>query len=141
MVYLPSDELNFTDHLRQFFNDEVTDDELRSLAIHAIASDVRRLKPAIAQAVWDSRQHAALGADVGTAERTSEGVASSTPGTSRSSNRLFEARQLHAMYIRALENFKQITDSQTPEGAVAGHLETDGKVDGGGDSNGSGEHQ
>ena len=78
-----SKEVNYLDHLRQFFDDEVADDELTALAVHAIANDIRRLKPAISQAVWDSRQGSGIGAENGTA-------------------RLNEARQLQAMYAKAL---------------------------------------
>ena len=84
--------MNFIDHLRQFFDTEVDDAELRALAVHAIAADVRRLKPAISQAVWDARQQTATGA-----------------GASVSPERLNEARQLHGMYLSALNEFRQIT--------------------------------
>ncbi|MBN4064347.1 hypothetical protein JYU04_01275 [Dehalococcoides mccartyi] len=98
--------MNFTEHLRQFFNDEVADDELRTLGVHAIATDVRRLKPAISQAVWDARQQSAIGSQSG------------------ASMRLEEARQLHGMYITALDEFRQITEITSPADAVAGHNES-----------------
>lgn len=99
--------MNFTDHLRQFFGDEVADDELKNFAVHAIAADVRRLKPAISQAVWDSRQQAGL-----------EG------GGDHAVARLNEARQLHVMYTAALGEFELITEENFPVGAVAGHDES-----------------
>jgi hypothetical protein len=118
---MPVDDMNFTDHLRQFFGTEVADDELKSLAIHAIANDVRRLKPAICQAVWDARQQSALGAEV-----------------NGGADRLAEARQLHAMYTQALGEFKQITQTQLPAEAVAGHDESTGRTEN--DSDSSREH-
>ena len=116
-----SDELNYLDHLRQFFDAEVADDELTALAVHAIANDIRRLKPAISQAVWDSRQSSATGTDGGAA-------------------RLSEARKLHAMYTRALGEYREITDTQTPVEAVAGHAESDGGPKNSGDCDSTGEH-
>ena len=113
--------MNFTHHLRQFFSDEIAEDELKSLAIHAIANDVRRLKPAISQAVWDARQHSALGTDV-----------------NGGADRLAEARQLHSMYTTALEEFRQITKTQIPAEAVAGHDESTGRTEN--DSDSSREH-
>lgn len=114
-----SKEVNYLDHLRQFFDDEVADDELTALAVHAIANDIRRLKPAISQAVWDSRQGSGIGAENGTA-------------------RLNEARQLQAMYAKALGEYQQITETKQPAEAVAGHAESDGgpKISGDCDSTG-----
>ena len=113
--------MNFAEHLRQFFGDEVADEELSTLAMHAIATDVRRLKPAISQAVWDSRQQSALGV-----EENAGAV------------RLGEARQLHAMYVTALNEFGQITKTQLPAEAVAGHDESTGRTED--DSDSSREH-
>lgn len=113
--------MNFIDHLRQFFDVEVADDELKTLAVHAIANDIRRLKPAISQAVWDSRQSSAIGTDSGAV-------------------RLNEARQLHTMYTNALGEYRQITDTQIPVEAVAGHAESDGGTKNSGDSDSTGEH-
>ena len=115
--------MNFMDHLRQFFGDEVAGDELKTLAVHSIANDVRRLKPAISQAVWDARQQSALTDDA---------------GASAGSGRLNEARQLHAMYVTALEEFRQITQTQLPAEAVAGHDESTGRTED--DSDSSREH-
>ena len=111
--------MNYLDHLRQFFDDEVADDELTALAVHAIANDIRRLKPAISQAVWDSRQGAAIGAENGAV-------------------RLNEARQLQAMYANALGEYRQITETKQPAEAVAGNAESDGgpKISGDCDSTG-----
>jgi hypothetical protein len=109
------DELKYLDDLRQFFDSEVADEELRTLAIHAMANDVRRLKPAISQAVWDSRQQSALGVDSGV-------------------DHLNEARQLHAMYSTALDEFRQITETQYPAEAVAGHDESTGRAEDDSDS-------
>ena len=113
--------MNYLDHLRQFFDKEVADDELTALAVYAIANDIRRLKPAISQAVWDSRQGSVIGSDNGAA-------------------RLNEARQLHAMYTNALGEYRQITDTQLPAEAVAGHAESDGGPKNSGDSDSTGEH-
>ena len=115
-----SDELNYLDHLRQFFDAEVDDDELTALAVHAIANDVRRLKPAISQAVWDSRQSSAIGIGGG-------------------ATRLSEARQLREMYIKALGEYRLITDTQTPVEAVAGHAKSSGGQKNSGDSDSTGE--
>jgi hypothetical protein len=104
-------EMNFFDHLRQFFGDEVAQEEWNTLAIHAIAADVRRLKPAICEAVWESRQRSAL-----------------TGNEKQGASRLNEARQLHSMYLAALDEFKQITEQQVPAGAVAGHDESTGRT-------------
>jgi NAD(P)H-hydrate repair Nnr-like enzyme with NAD(P)H-hydrate epimerase domain len=101
------DEMNFTEHLRQFFSDEVADDELKQLAVHAIANDVRKLKPAISQAVWEARQQSALGT-----------------GVNNGADGLSDARQLHGMYLAALDEFTQITQTQLPAEAVAGHDES-----------------
>ena len=117
--------MNFIDHLRQFFDTEVADDELKTLAIHAIANDVRRLKPAISQAVWDSRQQSALDPNL-------------NEGSGKSAARLSDARQLHAMYVAALEEFRQITQTQLPAEAVAGHDESTGRTED--DSDSSREH-
>ncbi|MEE8045525.1 MAG: hypothetical protein V3T49_01660 [Dehalococcoidia bacterium] len=103
--------MNYVDHLRQFFGDEVADEELIQLAVHSIANDVRRLKPAICQAVWDARQRAAMGTDV-----------------NRSAGLLSEARQLHTMYVAALDEFRQITETKLPAEAVAGHDESTGRT-------------
>ena len=108
--------MNFYEHLRQYFGDEVAEDELKTLAVHAIATDVRRLKPAISQAVWDSRQQSALGL------------------THTASTKLDEARQWHGMYVTALDEFKQITDLQLPAEAVAGHDESTGRTEDDSDS-------
>lgn len=116
------DDMNFIDHLRQFFDVEVADDELKALAAYAIANDIRRLKPAISQAVWDSRQSAAVGSNGGVV-------------------RLNEARQLQAMYAAALDEYRQITETQLPAEAVAGHAESDGGTKNSGDSDSTGEHQ
>ena len=113
--------MNYLDHLRQFFDDEVADDELKALAAYAIANDIRRLKPAISQAVWDSRQNSAIGTDSGVA-------------------RLNEARQLQAMYATALGEYRAITETQLPVEAVAGHAESDGGPKNSGDSDSTGEH-
>ncbi len=113
--------MNFIDHLRQFFDVEVADDELKALAVHSIANDIRRLKPAISQAVWDSRQSSAIGTDSGVA-------------------RLNEARQLHAMYTNALGEYRQITDTQIPVEAVTGHAESNGGPKNSGDCDSTGEH-
>ena len=121
VVQVPSEEMNFFDHLRQFFDIEVDADELTALAVHAIANDIRRLKPAISQAVWDSRQSSAIGPDNGAA-------------------RLNEARQLQAMYATALGEYRQLTDTQYPAEAVAGHAESDGGPKNSGDSDRTGEH-
>ncbi len=102
--------MNFSEHLRQFFGDEVADEELKTLATHAVATDVRRLKPAICQAVWDSRQQSALGAG------------------DNASNRLSEARYLHSMYSVALDEFRQLTESKQTAEAVADHNESDGRT-------------
>ena len=91
-------ELNFSEHLRQFFGDEVADDELNTLAVHAIATDVRRLKPAISQAVWDSRQQSALAVD----------ESPKTPGRLGESATLTEAQQRGG--------WKLIFDGKTTEG-------------------------
>jgi hypothetical protein len=101
--------MNFVEHLRQFFGDEVADDELKNLAVHAIANDVRKLKPAISQAVWDSRQRSAMAG-----------------GDSHGVEQLNQARALHSMYCKALEEFSQITElqKQQPAEAVAGHNES-----------------
>ena len=115
--------MNFAEHLRQFFGDEVAEEELKTLAVHAIASDVRRLKTAICQAVWDSRQQSALA-----------GEGSVDTG----SVRLSEARQLHSMYVAALDEFRQITETQLPAEAVAGHNESTGRTED--DSDSSREH-
>jgi len=117
---VPEKELNFIDHLRQFFDVEVADDELKALAVYAIANDIRRLKPAISQAVWDSRQGSTGGADSGVA-------------------RLNEARQLRAMYATALSEYRAITETQTPVVAVAGHSESNGGLNSG-DSDSTREH-
>jgi len=109
--------MNFVDHLRQFFGDEVSGEELNALAVHAIASDVRKLKPAISQAVWDSRQ-----------------LASVEGGNNRAITRLNEARQLHAMYIAALNEFKLVTVKTNPAEAVAGHDESTGRTEDDSDS-------
>lgn len=98
--------MKFIEHLRQFFGEEVTETELSDLAIHAIATDVRRLKPAISQAVWDARQQSTLGAQSG------------------ATSRLDDARQLREMYDAAIEEFRQITELPTPAEAVAGHDES-----------------
>ena len=111
--------MNFTEHLRQFFGDDVADDELNTLAVHAIATDVRMLKPAISQAVWDSRQQSALAGEAD----TNAGV-----------GRLSEARKLHAMYVAALDEFRQITETQFPAEAVAGHNESTGRTEDDSDS-------
>ncbi|MCH8911314.1 MAG: hypothetical protein IH867_11355 [Chloroflexi bacterium] len=121
MDQMPSDEMNYLDHLRQFFDAEVANDELTALAVHAIANDIRRLKPAISQAVWDSRQGSATGTDSGVA-------------------RLNEARQLHAMYTNALGEYRQLTDTHHPAEAVAGHAESDGGPKNSGDRDSTGEH-
>ena len=113
--------MNFTEHLRQFFDEEVADDELNNLAVHAIANDVRRLKPAISEAVWDSRQQAAL---VG--------------GGNQAVARLNDARQLHSMYAAALDEFKLVTENNIPAEAVAGHDESIGRTED--DSDSSREH-
>lgn len=112
---MPSEEMNFIDHLRQFFDDEVADDELKTMAVYAIANDIRRLKPAISQAVWDSRQGSAVGSDSRTA-------------------RLNEARQLKVMYETALDEYRQITQTQLPAEAVAGHDESTGRTEDDSDS-------
>ncbi len=95
--------MKFTEHLRQFFGEEVAEAELADLAVHAIATDVRRLKPAISQAVWDARQQSTLGEQSG------------------ATSRLDDARQLREMYDSAIEEFRQITELPTPAEAVAGH--------------------
>jgi hypothetical protein len=102
--------MDYYQHLRQFFGDEVTDDELKTIAVHTIATDVRRLKPAISQAVWDARQQSAQGF------------------SSNASAKLDEARQWHGMYVAALDEFKQITELQLPAEAVAGHDESSESV-------------
>jgi hypothetical protein len=112
--------MNYLNHLRQFFDEEVDDAELKALAVHAIATDVRRLKPAISQAIWDSRQQAVIGAASG-------------------SDRLNEARQLHSMYARALDEFRQITELTAPAEAVAGHGESTGRTEN--DSDSASEHR
>jgi hypothetical protein len=112
-------EMNFTEHLRQFFGDDVANDELNTLAVNAIATDVRRLKPAISQAVWDSRQQSARAGDT---------------ETNAGSGRLSEARQLRAMYVVALNEFRQITEIQLPAEAVAGHDESTGRTEDDSDS-------
>lgn len=104
-------ELNFYDHLRQFFGDEVGEEELRAIAVHAIAADVRNLKPAISQAVWSSRQQSAAGM------------------TQAASADLEQARRLHGMYARALAEFQQITKQTIPADAVAGHDESNGRTE------------
>jgi len=109
--------MNYLEHLRQFFGEEVADDELTSMAVHAIAADVRRLKPAIGQAVWDARQQSAIAG-----------------GETNSANRLNEARQLHGMYVKALEEFNRITEIQVPAEAVAGHNESIGRTEDDSDS-------
>ena len=111
--------MNFVEHLRQFFGDEVADDELKTLAVHAIANDVRKLKPAISQAVWDSRQLSALSGS------ENHGV-----------EQLNQARTLHAMYATALEEFSQITElqNQQPAEAVAGHDESTRRTENDSDS-------
>ena len=113
--------MNYIDHLRQFFDVEVADDELKALAVHAIANDIRKLKPAISQAVWDSRQGAAIGSDSGVL-------------------RLNEARQLQAMYATALGEYRAITEIQIPAEAVAGHAESNGGPNNSGDCDSTGEH-
>ncbi len=113
--------MNYLDHLRQFFDVEVAGDELTALAVHAIANDIRRLKPAISQTVWDSRQSSAFGTDGGAA-------------------RLNEARQLRAMYIRALGEYREITETRNPVEAAAGHAESNGGPKYSGDSDSTGEH-
>ena len=113
--------MNYLDHLRQFFDNEVAADELTALAVHAIANDIRRLKPAISQAVWDSRQGSVMGSDNGAA-------------------RLNEARQLQAMYAFALAEYRQITETQIPAEAVAGHAESDGGPINSGDCDSTGDH-
>jgi hypothetical protein len=117
--------MNFSEHLRQFFGNEVGDEELKTIAMHAIATDVRRLKPAISQAVWDSRQESALAALV-----TGSGDSIADAG----SGRLNEARQLHSMYVAALDEFSQITEIQLPVEAVAGHEESTGRTEDDSDS-------
>ncbi len=114
-------DMNYLDHLRQFFDSEVADDELKALAVHALANDIRRLKPAISQALWDSRQASALASDRGVV-------------------RLGEARQLQAMYAFALAEYRQITETQIPAEAVAGHAESDGGPKNSGDCDSTGEH-
>jgi hypothetical protein len=117
-----SDDLNYLDHLRQFFDVEVDDDELKALAVHALANDIRRLKPAISQAVWDSRQGNAIGTD-------------------NRANRLREARQLQVLYTSALSEYRQITNTQPPAEAVAGHTESNGGPTNSGDSDSTGERR
>ncbi len=113
--------MNYLDHLRQFFDVEVADDELKALAVHAIANDIRMLKPAISQAVWDSRQDSAIGTDSGVV-------------------RLNEARQLQAMYASALGEYRAITNTQSPVEAVTGHVESNGGPKNSGDCDSTGEH-
>ena len=48
--------MGFVEHLKQFFGDEIDPAELQTLALHAVASDIRATKPAIANAVWQARQ-------------------------------------------------------------------------------------
>lgn len=48
--------MKFVEHLGQFFGESVEPQELKALAMAAIAGEVRRLKLAIAAQVWRSRQ-------------------------------------------------------------------------------------
>ena len=80
---------------------------------------MRRLKPAISQAVWDARQQSVMGVDA---------------TVDAGAGRLNEARQLHGMYLAALNEFRQITEIQLPAEAVAGHDESTGRTEDDSDS-------
>ncbi len=52
-------DIGYLDHMRQFLDESVDEQELRTLALSAIAASVRRLKQSIAASVWEARQLAA----------------------------------------------------------------------------------
>ncbi|MEX0763227.1 MAG: hypothetical protein WD208_03145 [Dehalococcoidia bacterium] len=82
-------DMGYLDHMRQFLDESVDEQELRTLALSAIAGSVRRLKQSIAVSVWEARQLAAA-QDAGAAAH------------------LDRARRLKDSYDAAMDEYRQI---------------------------------
>jgi hypothetical protein len=82
--------MSYVEQLRQFLGESVDEGELRAVAAHAIAADVRRLKAAIAGRVWEARQ-----------------LARDMPDDA--AQQLVAAKSLLARYQRALDEYALVT--------------------------------
>jgi hypothetical protein len=74
------DGMKFEDHLKEFLDNSIDDEEARQLAITAVASSIRQLKLGVAERLWHARQ-------LGTEDVTASAVAL---GTARSIKRRFD---------------------------------------------------
>ena len=85
--------MDFTEHLKAFLGPDLGDEEARALGATVIAANVRELKVAVAERVWQARL-------------------SSASGDQRSAAaHLSEARSLKARYEMALAEYARLRNS------------------------------
>ena len=94
--------MDYTEQLKEFLGPTVEDAELGTVAATVIAANVRGLKAAIAERVWQSRQRAASGDQSGSAAQ------------------LAEARRLKAEYDRALAEYFMLLHADRADESAAG---------------------
>ena len=82
--------MEFIENLREFLGQTVGEAEARVIAGAVVAANIRGLKPAIAERVWQARQRSAAGDQDGAA------------------GELAEARRLKARYDNALDEYRRL---------------------------------
>ena len=93
--------MDFTEHLKSFLGPDLGDEEARAIGATVIAANVRGLKVAVAERVWQARL-------------------SSASGDHRSAAaHLSEARSLKARYEMALAEYARLRDGvlREPQGS------------------------
>ncbi len=82
--------MDFAGHLKSFLGPDLGDEEARTIGATVIAANVRGLKVAIAERVWQARQRSAAGDQDGAARE------------------LAGARRLKLQYDNALDEYRRL---------------------------------